>query len=278
LFENFSKRIKYLAGGLFVLYLLFTLRPAVFGDLSGIFRPKQIPSEYLVLGENLKNDKNFYRTLWVPQRQKYGYFDPNHPGIDASSIMGRSEVKNIIKKFNSEGFDQTLSDLSVKYVIVPTDSDGEIFLKDRKYDPKQYQLAVNDLSKLEWLKKSEEFEDLVVFETASFEDHFWSTSENLVISYRFVNPTEYRVNLANVKKGDILIFSEGYNPNWVLKDRGQTVFSKPYNSLNSFVLSEDSKNATVYFKPQKWVNIGLFISALTFLCLLLSLLLLRYRK
>lgn len=189
--ESFSKKLRKIFTLAFFVYLLLLLRPVWMGELSGIFNPKPIPREYVTFKKVLKEDKDFYRTLWVPQRSKYGYFDPNHPAIDGKVMYEESSPVRLSNKLN----EKKLSELSVRYVVVPTDTDGEIFLKDRKFDAKLYKNTIASLEKVAGLEKVDSFPGLTVFETPSYE----------------------------------------------------------------------KKSAEVNFAPQKWVNIGLLVSALTFI-------------
>jgi hypothetical protein len=77
-----------------------------------------------------------------------------------------------------------------------------------------------------------------------------------------------------VKKGDVLVFSEGYDKGWAARLASQQVEShkvesrKYHNRFNSFVLPEDgSYSLEVYYGPQKWVDIGIWISAATLIAI-----------
>jgi hypothetical protein len=82
------------------------------------------------------------------------------------------------------------------------------------------------------------------------------------IHYKYINPTKYEVNVQNVKKGDVLVFSEGFDKNWQAKTVGYSTNSTSHDKLfNSFVLEKDDDySLEIYYKPQKWVNLGLWIS------------------
>lgn len=258
------KRLRKVSILLFVLVWLLMLKPVWNGELTGIFKPQGIPSEYLLLNEKLKNENSFFRTMWLPVKEKYGYFDQNHPAIDASVLYNTTKVSSFAGKFKEEDLDR----LSVKYVLVPDDIDSEIFLKDRKYDDKQYRDLINDLDKVGWLKRVEGAGKIAIFENSKYKDHFWSPS-NLKLAYKFINPTEYEVNIQNAKKGDLLLFSEGFDKNWIAQNSNNTTHSLTIKNLNSFVLPEGNYSFKVYYEPQKWVNYGLLISGSTLLGLIL---------
>ena len=101
---------------------------------------------------------------------------------------------------------------------------------------------------------------MAIYETIGFKDHLFTLSGTTKIDYRFNNPTKYEVNIPKTDTRELLVFSEGYNPNWVLRGGDKEVSSKPYGSLNSFTLPENEGKLTIYFKPQKWVDIGVLLS------------------
>ncbi len=259
-----------------ILYLLFLLRPAWSGELTGIFKPKQLPNEYVKLIDYLSEDKDFSRTLWVPRRQKYGFFAPNHPAADSEILFAKRDIGSVSEK--------ELSDLSVKYVIVPYDSDGEIFLKDRKYDEKQRERTIRKVERI-GLNSVLGFGNIAIYQTQTNKDHFWCDCD-AAINYKFVNPAQYIVSVRNAKKGDVLIFSEGYDKNWIAEsssirqaqDKKFKVESEKFGKVNSFTLPRDGNyDLKVKYKPQEWVNMGLIMSGLSLFSLIFGLLALYYR-
>lgn len=270
--ENLSKLKHILISG-FILFWLLTLRPAISGELTGIIRPAPIPNEYVSLKNIIASDKYFYRVLFLPQRQKYGFFEPLHPSLESKTLPSRDY----------------LSDLSIRYVVVPDDTDSEIFLKDRKYSKDIFQKTINNIEKASWLKKVDGFGKIAVFENSNYKEHFWSPSENLKITYTYVNTAKYKVKLQNANKGDLLVFSEGYDQNWEARinslrsSSGQAKLkiqsSKFEGRLNSFVLPVNgSYDLEVYFIPQKFADIGIIVSSISLLSILISLWYLKERK
>ncbi|KKQ34980.1 MAG: hypothetical protein US51_C0020G0006 [Microgenomates group bacterium GW2011_GWA2_37_6] len=270
------EKYKYLVIILFVGYFLFLLRPAWNGELNGIFKPKALPNDYVKFANFLREDKEFGRTLWIPKRQKYGFFDPNHPAADSEVLFAKKDIS----KLSEDEF----SKYSIKYVVVPYDSDGEIFLRDRKYDDK---LRNRTIQKVERIGLSEivGFGKIKIYQPQTNKDHFWSPSTSLRINYQFVNPAEYLVSVKNAEKGDRLVFPEGFDKGWMfetLASKGETFrgqSEKFGNNLNSFVLTENGDyELRVYYKPQQWVNVGLLISLSTLAGLIFLVFLRNYKK
>jgi hypothetical protein len=110
-------------------------------------------------------------------------------------------------------------------------------------------------------------------ETNQTIDQLFSIKENpaKVISYEKINPTLWKVKV-NATKPFMLSFAEAYDPLWearVYKDgrKVETVKSIPlYSVINGFWINETGNlEITIRYKPQDWFEIGLMISATTFI-------------
>lgn len=270
--ENFEK-LKLVIAGSFIVLLLLILKPAWGGELTGIFNPKQIPEEYVRLNTDLKyssqkNETEFSRVLWIPRRQKYGYFDPSVPAADSEVLFKGRDISGVTE--------QELYDFGIYYIIVPTDPDGEIFLKDRKYDEKVRKSTINKIEKIDFLERASVEPGIKVYHTYSSADLFWlpeiaGMERFFTVSWKFINPTEYELEIKNAKKGDMVIFSQGFDSGWIAKGDGFEVRSEAYEKkLNSFTLTRSGTyNLKVYYGPQRFVVFGLIISVLTILALVL---------
>lgn len=249
-----------------VSYFLFLIRPAIFGELGGTFQSRTLPEQYRQLNDYLSNDNDFYRTLWVPNTMLFGYYSNTHPEISARDFFRAYELDMLAEKIASSSSEMTLRNASVKYVIVPEDSEGEIFLTDRSYsDEEKYQSLVNSLDKISWLTKEKEFGKIVVYKKDSFNDHFWCDCD-ASINYEFINPTKYKVIIRDAKSGDRLIFSEAYDSNWIAKTNGNEIRSVKHGNLfNSFELQSGDQELTVYYSLQKYLDRGVVISLVTLL-------------
>ncbi len=263
--KEISKYFKF-AIILFVLYFIYLINP-----ISGQIKIHQVPQEYVQLKNFLDDQRKFSRTLWIPQWQRFGYFSNNHPAIGREEIF-KGNSKNQIKQLKEIGVDNLLRDLSVKYIVVPYDSEGEIFLKDRKYDNKLYENIVNEVRKIQWLNEIDGFGKIKVFEVSNPKDHFWSSSTSLGINYKFINPTKYEVTVRNAKKGDVLVFSESFDKYWQTRNESieHRVSSIRYHRIfNSFRLEKGGDySLEVYYEPQKWVDIGVAMSSITLMSVL----------
>jgi len=271
--KNLKLKITKYIPGLFIIlvlgYLLFLIRPALFVKLTGTFKSTVIPNEYVRLSNYLSSQNNFSRTLWVPITQRFGFYSNNHPEISASDFFNLYDNNELVSKIKSSK--TLIQESGVSYVIVPYDSQGEIFLSDRKYDNKAYLKTISEVEKISWLKQLPGFGKIAVFETSNSKDHFWSLAKNLSFTYNYVSPVEYTLSVKNAKKGDIIVFAEGYDAKWTAStpNNKYQISSLRYDErFNSFILPRDGNyNLRVYYTPQDYVNSGLIVSAVTFFSL-----------
>lgn len=265
---------------LFALFWLFTIRQAVLGQLGGIFKAATVPAEYISFEQTVSNQPQFFRTLWVPILQNFGFSSQNHPAVSAEYLFNVYDEKNLIKNLDKAGTEKLLQEMGVKYVIVPIDPQGEIFLSDNKYSEKLYKKTRDDVSKIPWLKRITDFGKLAVFEVPDPKDHFWSSDLNMIVQYSFINPTKYFVSVHNAKRGDLLVFSESFDNHWIARFAGNNQeASVPYDKrYNSFVLPQGgSYTFNVYYSAQKWVDVGVWVSLGTLVVVIGSLIALRFK-
>ena len=300
-FFRVGSRLKTISGIIFnlqnlfllfiVFWLLYLIRPAILGQLSGTFSSTQVPQDYIRLEQFLSSQNNFSRTLWVPTLQRFGYYSNAHPAIPANDFFKTSGYSNVLQNIRIDKTKNLLRESAVKYVIVPYDSQGEIFLKDRKYNNDIYQKTINVVKQIPYLKQVSGFGKIAVFEVhppaGGPKDHFWTTSKSLTLKYKYVSPVEYRFEVVNAKKGDMIVFAENYDASWQARDSNTKFYdwpnligSDPYERrFNSFTLRKGGDYSMVlYYYPQILVNIGMAISGLTLVLILGALIYSKKRK
>ncbi len=245
----------------FLVYFLFLIKPAVLGQIAGTFKTRTVPSDYVALDRFLVKNPGFFRTLWIPTTVLFGHYTNIQPQISARDFFQEYDQKRLLKQLSSGK--NILSLASVKYVVIPSDTEKEIFLADRKYDDNKYQSVVQNLDKIPWLIKEKTFGRVVVYKTGTYKDHFWCDC-SAQVSYQFVNPTRYKVVVSNLRRGDRLIFSESYDKKWVAQGPAFQVESSQFGKkFNSFLLPEGSYSFEVFYYPQKFVDMGFIVSLLT---------------
>ncbi len=262
------------------LYLILLIRPVLFGQLTGTFKPTTVPSEYMKLEKFIFSDSKFYRALWIPSIQRFGFYSNYHPVVSAKDVFNINSSEENISLLKNKNSLNSLEEASVKYIIIPYDSKGEIFLRDRKYSDELYLKTVDELRKITWIKEKVGFGKIKVFEIANPKDHFWSPSENIIQNYKYINPAKYIVNIKNAKKDDILVFSESFDKYWQAQNTDSKIDSSRFHDrFNSFVLPRNGDySLTVYYTPQDWVNRGLVVSIVSLVGIIVLLIGLRLKK
>ncbi|MDO8657823.1 MAG: hypothetical protein Q7K55_03725 [Candidatus Levybacteria bacterium] len=142
-----SKAIVILPVILFLLLWAFLIRPALFGKLSGTFKPHPVPSEYISLKNFLVRDATYSTTLWVPGMSSFSFYSSTHPVLEAATFS---------EKFIKES--------KIKYIVVPEDTEGKIFIIDRKYNEELYRKTIVNLAKMPYLVRVAEFGKIIVFQ------------------------------------------------------------------------------------------------------------------
>ncbi len=255
------KKAELIVCAVFLIFWAFIMQDAVSGKVKGTFYPRQIPSEFSSLAEKISNDKEFYRTLWVPTYPTLAYVSNTHPAIPGIEFFKATSLDNLLNNLEKGNNITQLQYASVKYVILPEDIYGRIFVNDRKYDDNVYKRALDKLEKNSNIKEVGRYGKNVVFEIKNPKQHFWLENNSAKVNYKYVSPTEYILDISNVKKGDRLIFSETFDKFWEAKNDKFVVGSAQFGRFNSFSLpKEGTYQFRVIYKPQAWLNMGLFIS------------------
>jgi len=263
-----KEKITYIVLVLFLVFWTFTIRETVLGKLGGTFKRHDVPGDYIILKDFMYKQPEFFRTLWIPRQQRFTYYSNIHPSVEGVPLFNATGSAEAIKNLKEERAQEYLSDLSIKYVIVPYDSMGEIFQEDRKYDKKQYEDTINSLREVNWLKEIEGFGKIKIFEVPSPKDHL-QLSDNGSISYEMISPVKYAVSVF-IQIPQELVFSEKYNPYWVAKVNGEIMLSeKTAEGLNSFKLEKGDYDLEIIFLQDKYNTYGKIISAGTLAVIIL---------
>lgn len=257
---------------IFILFWLFTLR-YIFISENKVLRFSNVPTEYYAFKEFIVNQNQFFRTLWIPQWQRYGYFSDLNPAIGRSEIFKESSPSGMLRELRDPEKIKDLQKFSIKYVVVPSDSEGEIFIEDRKYSEEEYEKTVSEVSKIFGISGIT-FGKIIVFEVKDPKDRFWSPNKNLKIDYKFINPVKYTISVKHAGEGDLIVFSEGFDKNWQARNADFSINSLVYDkSMNSFRLpTSGDYSFEVYYTPQKWVEVGFVvsISVFIFICIYIA--------
>ena len=253
-----------------IVFLFFLLQPVFLNQLNGTFAQHDIPNEYVDLKDFLHNQPDFFRTLWVPKRQRYNYYTYAHPAVAADRLFSATGSAEIVNKLRDDKTAETLANLSIRYVIVPYDRFGEIFVRDRKYDEKQSRDMVSALDATAWLGRLSGFGNIAVYEAPVAKDHFWLDGKG-GLTYTQIGPSTYKVNVSAASASQI-VFTDAYSPYWVADTGSELLPSrKTAYDLNSFFITKAGDyELTVYFGKQKYFTYGGIVTFIFILLLLFA--------
>lgn len=179
--------------GFVFLFFFWLLRPAFIGQLGGTFKAGKVPEEYLVFKDFIYGQKESFQILWVPCQQRFGFSSSDHRAMTMMNYVEDNKCLEPfcslkIEEYNREYFNchpnekcfpadasflanreilPVLAEFSIKYVVVPYDSEGEIFFYEREYDPEHRRKLEDFLDTIPWLKKIEVVEKIAVYEIIS---------------------------------------------------------------------------------------------------------------
>lgn len=189
-FVNLKKFLPKLFVILVVCYLLFLMKPAIFSQLRGTFKAKEVPQEYILFKDFIYGQKEPFQVLWVPQKQRFGFSSSRHRALAAMNYIEDNKCLEPfcdlkIKEYDREYFNchpnercfpadasflanrevlPVLAEFSIKYVVIPYDSESEIFFYEREYDHEARQKLEDFLDTIIWLKKIELVEKIAIYE------------------------------------------------------------------------------------------------------------------
>lgn len=287
------------------LLFLWNTKPLITGEFGTLFVRREIPNDYLVVKDFLSKQKEYFRTLWIPQPSRWSFRLNNIPLMSYGSLSNGDWLPftGLINKINMRNFANQLFDLtSIKYVFIP--------LEDKANDDNFFQdmgkrrVFIDQIDKLPYLKKiSIGTKEIIAYENKDYRPHIYLTSSKETVyknipyiktDFKYISPTQYKINLTNISKPVYINFSESYSPYWririgefdwlkVLTEKNYFVMDNNHfqndATLNSFYVDPASicktytckKNSdgtydidlTLYFRPQSYVYLGLIVSGIT---------------
>nr|MBI5455848.1 hypothetical protein [Candidatus Levybacteria bacterium] len=144
-------------------------KPVVNRTLADSFRSTIVPEDYFVLKNYLLSQKDFYRVMYLPNRQRFEFLSSNHPSL---SYYDLSEIQRTINP-------EILKLFSVKYIILPYDSTNDVY---RHYAPKE---VWERLLKNAGFQKQNRFnlKNIELYEnTSGYMPHIYIAEDNILIN------------------------------------------------------------------------------------------------
>lgn len=255
---------------LFLFSSLMFISPILSGVIQGLpgtFIKRTYPEEYTQVKDLLTQDATFSRVLWFPQTVPFSYLSPTHPGISAAEYFHAYSTDTLENAMRSPHTEEKLAASGVAYIIIPSDRDKNLYVTDRTYDRTVYLKVKQIIDSLPFVSLVQQDGDLLVYKTQSFISHLSLNSKH-PLSWEQKAFWRYEGILPKDVSKDVLIFSESYDPGWVLigKQGKVEIGAQNYNGLMSFPLDNiHGSEFSLLYTPQRYVFWGLAISLLSFL-------------
>lgn len=190
----FQKRIRFTHVGLILSILFFTpflficayvAKPAFTGELAQAFQETSLPPEYVYLKDYLKNQQEYFRVMFVPNRQRFEFLSSQHPSLSYYGIDADFQSLDPV----------ILGSYSVKYIILPYDSTNDVYRHSAPFESWK--------RKIESYKEYKKINDKRLGKITMYENTSFSPLLYVPKTSNKVNkPSEYYIPLATL-----------YNPN-----------------------------------------------------------------
>lgn len=260
---SFFKKKQSVLLVIFVLFWIFTLRAVFNGQVSGNIKPLHVTNDYDLLKNTLLADPNSGRTLWLPSIEKFGFASDIHPALSAQTLFNESSISGILTILKKPETPEKIISADVTYVVVPQDIKKRIFLDDYNYTETLRSTLINQINTIQSFKKLTQFKDLAVYKISSGSSFFTINNQPVMASPQAYD--QWKLSLPATKKGDSLLVSFSYDPNWRLVVANTSV--KP--SINSKKMMEftlpqgENENAALVYLPTSAAKKGATFSLIT---------------
>jgi hypothetical protein len=279
--------VKYAPVAVIALLFLWNTKPLLNGQMKTLISPRNIPDDYVQMQKVFDQQPDYYRVLWLPRVATWDNNNHNHISLDGTKLLSSqkitsvnessivNDIANLLKKPTTP---QLLSELSVKYIVVPIsdpENDDDLFSLSRG----DRNVLIAELDKLNYLKRVDVgTKNVIVYESNNRYSHFW-VAGNSNVDWQFINSSEYKIRVAKSLTQINLNFSEKYHDKWqvaagpfswwkVISGKQEhlpaSAHIKTQAGLNSFVISQEllkeNSEFTVYFEPQAYLYAGLVVS------------------
>lgn len=168
--ERRRRQTKTVITTVFIVLWIVLIREAWMGNLTGTFVPKDVPKEYVKLKDYIHNQHVYSRTFWIPQKQRFGYFSNAHPFINATDMLHVTDLSTIVAWISLPDAHKQLLSWGVSDVIVPLDSEKELFLKERLYCDSCRNDLIEVLNTIPWLSRVADMPGNAVYQVYGFDE------------------------------------------------------------------------------------------------------------
>ena len=145
---------RYWAAPLFAFLLLWIVmhRQAFAGVLTGTFQPRTVPPEYVRLKDYFLHVGDDFAVLWVPRIQRFGFYSDTVLPLNSQDELADLPAGDLAATLATAA-GEFIRREHVAFVVIPYDSEGEIFLTDRAYDHTKRLAWEKAVDGIGWLEK-----------------------------------------------------------------------------------------------------------------------------
>jgi len=152
---------------LYMVVWLFTIRAVFNGQVKGNFFPLQFPKDYMELKNTLVADTTPSRAMYIPEWEKFAYTSDTHPFLSLQQVFPDANTASVSAIATDSSFLHTLTTAGVRYVVVPIDVEGKLFMRDYRHDETARRDVIASLQKSK-LHEIHGYQQLAVFENPEF--------------------------------------------------------------------------------------------------------------
>lgn len=163
---------------------LFTVRAVFNGQVKGNFFPLQFPKDYMELKNTLVADTTPSRAMYIPEWEKFAYTSDTHPFLSLQQVFPDANTASVSAIATDSSFLHTLTTAGVRYVVVPIDVEGKLFMRDYQHDETARRDVIASLQKSK-LHEIYGYQQLAVFENPEFTGTSIITPASIAIQERY---------------------------------------------------------------------------------------------
>jgi hypothetical protein len=191
--------------------------PVIHGTLGDAFRQTHVPKEYDTLKDYLLNQKEFFRTMYVPNYQRFEALSSNHPSV---AYLGIPKDQKTIDP-------EILKMFSVKYIIAPYDSTNDVY---RHYAPREaWERKIGETADIKKIDNPA-FGNISVYEnTLGYLPHIFASDNEIYVKGAPALLKEIPSLLPDKKNA--IYFSES------AKNKGKKYDIQPHPLLNTYYIA-----------------------------------------
>lgn len=240
LIKEKSRKFFYSIASVFIIISFINLVPLINKEFRTLFVAREMPHEYKQYENYIINDKNSYRTLWIPRNSVWSFYSVANPRVHMAWMIGQNwtnffinannyitEGQRIVNFLNEKNTQNLLNISSIRYIAIPLQDFSDLENKLFESSGTNREFYINELKKVNYLDEANlGIENLKIFENKSYKPRVYYTIEKETISsnisysevdYKINSAARYSIFLKNIKNPIYLNFSEAYSRDWVIR-------------------------------------------------------------